>query len=116
MTTPAPRRRTDRAAPPAHPGERVALMDARAGDGIVVRGTTAGAVTRYGEVVGVHHADVSPPYDVRPSDDGRVILYFPGPGAFVRHLVHEPEPVDAAAHVPSATAGPEAGGDRVLAQ
>ncbi|MGW7529212.1 DUF1918 domain-containing protein [Streptomyces sp. NPDC054783] len=116
MTTPAPRRRTDRAAPPTHRGERAALMPARAGDGIVVRGTTAGVVTRYGEVVGVHHADGGPPYDVRPSDDGRVTLYFPGPGACVRHLVHEPEPVDAAAHVPPTAAGPEAGGDHVLAE
>ncbi|WP_323135531.1 DUF1918 domain-containing protein [Streptomyces beihaiensis] len=64
---------------------------ARVGDEIVVRGTRAGVVTRDGEVVGLHHADGSPPYDVRWADDGRVTLYFPGPDAEIRHLTRWPE-------------------------
>ncbi|MER6573309.1 DUF1918 domain-containing protein [Streptomyces sp. NPDC001093] len=78
MTTPERGQRTDRVAPPARPGESAAPMRARVGDEIVVRGTTAGAVTRDGEVVGVHHP--------------------------------------AAAHGLSAAAGPETGGDHVLAE
>ncbi|MEV6837271.1 DUF1918 domain-containing protein [Streptomyces sp. NPDC051133] len=62
-------------------------MRAGVGDEIVVRGTTAGIVARDGEVVGLHHPDGSPPYDVRWLDSGRVTLYFPGPDAYVRHLV-----------------------------
>ncbi|MFR9799073.1 DUF1918 domain-containing protein [Streptomyces sp. MS06] len=60
-------------------------MRARVGDEIVVRGTTSGVVTRDGEIVGLHHPDGSPPYDVRWADDGRVTLYFPGSDAYVRH-------------------------------
>ncbi|WP_369221163.1 DUF1918 domain-containing protein [Streptomyces sp. R39] len=83
MTAPAPSRKTD-------PGTRQEAtggsMHARVGDEIVVRGTADGVVARDGEVVGVHHPDGSPPYDVRWADDGRVTLYFPGSDAFVRHL------------------------------
>lgn len=57
---------------------------ARVGDEIVVRGTRAGVVAREGEIVGLHHQDGSPPYDVRWAEDGRVTLYFPGPDAYVR--------------------------------
>jgi Domain of unknown function (DUF1918) len=64
-------------------------MRARAGDEIVVRGTTSGGIAREGEVVAVPHPDGSPPYDVR-WDAGRVTLYFPGPDfpgpdAYVKH-------------------------------
>ncbi|MFL4903788.1 DUF1918 domain-containing protein [Streptomyces sp. MMS24-I2-30] len=67
-------------------------MHARIGDEIVVRGTTAGVVAREGEVVGLHHPDGSPPYDVRWTDDGRVTLYFPGPDAHIQHLAASPQP------------------------
>ncbi|MEU6510308.1 DUF1918 domain-containing protein [Streptomyces sp. NPDC046942] len=82
MTAPAPAKK-------AYPGTRPemtgASMRAHIGDEIVVRGTTTGVVARYGEVVGLHHPDGGPPYDVRWADDGRVTLYFPGPDAYVRH-------------------------------
>ncbi|MFF9410608.1 DUF1918 domain-containing protein [Streptomyces anandii] len=96
------------------------------GDGIVVRGTTSGVVTRDGEVVGVHHPDGSPPYDVRWADSGRVTLYFPGPDACVRHLGHDPvaapvgsgaaEPYTDAAEAAPAGGAAGAGGDRVRAR
>ncbi|WP_432133698.1 MULTISPECIES: DUF1918 domain-containing protein [unclassified Streptomyces] len=72
---------------PAVTAETTGLsMRARVGDEIVVRGTGSGVVTRDGEIVGVHHPDGSPPYDVRWSDTGRVTLYFPGPDAHLKHL------------------------------
>ncbi|MFF8428033.1 DUF1918 domain-containing protein [Streptomyces sp. NPDC016566] len=107
MTTPAPR---------TGPGGSGAPMYARVGDEIVVRGTTAGVVTRDGEVVGVHHADGSPPYDVRWTDNGRVSLYFPGPDAYVRHLAHQSVPADAPPEALSAPSGHEPGGDHVHAE
>lgn len=59
---------------------------ARLGDRLIVGGATVGDVGRDGEIVGLHHADGTPPYDVRWSDTGRVTLVFPGPDARVRHL------------------------------
>ncbi len=41
---------------------------------------------RDGEIVGLHHKDGSPPYDVRWAEDGRVTLCFPSPDAYVGHL------------------------------
>lgn len=67
-------------------------MRAHVGDEIVVRGTGAGVIARDGEVVGVHHPDGSPPYDVRWEDTDRVTLYFPGPDAYIRHLAHTSTP------------------------
>ncbi|MFD0515660.1 DUF1918 domain-containing protein [Streptomyces aureus] len=90
MTTPASTRESDRAAPRTEPTPSRTTVYARAGDEIIVRGTTVGAVTRDGEIVGVHHRDGSPPYDVRWVEDGRVTLYFPGPDAYVRHLARAP--------------------------
>lgn len=46
-----------------------------------------GSSMRARVVVGPPHPDGSPPYDVRWADSGRVTLYFPGPDAYVRHLV-----------------------------
>lgn len=80
------------------------------GDEVVVRGALACTVTRDGEVVGPHHPDGSPPYDVRRADNGRVTLYVPEPDAYVRHLTHARVPVDAAAHAP------ETGADHVRTQ
>ncbi|MFF2502961.1 DUF1918 domain-containing protein [Streptomyces sp. NPDC058067] len=91
-------------------------MYARAGDEIVVRGTTAGVITRDGEIVGVHHPDGSPPYDVRWADDGRVSLYFPGQDAYIRHLSHAPGSTEKRPDMPSAPVTPRAGEDHVSAE
>ncbi|MGW2642855.1 DUF1918 domain-containing protein [Streptomyces sp. NPDC001348] len=114
MTAPAPTEKNDRAAPSTRTEATGASMRARCGDEIVVRGTTAGVVARDGEVVGLHHQDGSPPYDVRWADNGRVTLYFPGPDAFVRHLASATSRARPAAGTPSA-AEPEAGGGHVAA-
>ncbi|RLU89201.1 DNA-binding protein [Streptomyces griseocarneus] len=63
-------------------------MRAHLGDHLVVESPTTGATKRDGEIVGLHHADGTPPYDVRWSDDGRVTLVYPGPDAHVHHLEH----------------------------
>lgn len=59
---------------------------ARVGDRLIVAGATVGDEGRDGEVVGLHHADGTPPFDVRWSDTGRVTLVFPGPDARVQHF------------------------------
>ncbi|MEU4119902.1 DUF1918 domain-containing protein [Kitasatospora sp. NPDC028055] len=66
-------------------------MRAAVGDRIIVQGTRPGAARRDGEIVGLHHPDGSPPYDVRWSEDGRVTEYFPGPDAQIHHFRHHPE-------------------------
>ncbi|GAA2804649.1 DUF1918 domain-containing protein [Kitasatospora sp. CM 4170] len=63
-------------------------MKASIGDRIIVEGTRPGATRRDGEIVGLHHTDGSPPYDVRWSDSGRTTEYFPGPDARVHHYQH----------------------------
>jgi hypothetical protein len=63
-------------------------MRAALGDQIIVDGTRPGVVRRDGEVVGLHHLDGSPPFDVRWSDNGRTSVFFPGPDAHVVHFVH----------------------------
>lgn len=60
-------------------------MKAAIGDQIVVRLTRTGTARRDGEVVGLRHADGTPPFDVRWSDNGRTTVFFPGPDA---HAVH----------------------------
>ncbi|MFF2009573.1 DUF1918 domain-containing protein [Streptomyces sp. NPDC058195] len=62
-----------------------ARLWARTGDRLIVGGATAGDKGRDGEIVGLHHTDGSPPYDVRWSDTGRTTLVFPGPDARVHH-------------------------------
>ncbi|MFE7750731.1 DUF1918 domain-containing protein [Streptomyces sp. NPDC057428] len=59
---------------------------ARVGDRLMVGGAVVGDEGRDGEIVGVHHADGSPPFDVRWSDTGKVSLVFPGPDARVQHF------------------------------
>jgi hypothetical protein len=66
-------------------------MRAAVGDRIIVQPTRPGAARRDGEVVGLHHEDGSPPYDVRWSDNDRVTEYFPGPDTRVHHFHHEHE-------------------------
>ncbi|MFE1441108.1 DUF1918 domain-containing protein [Streptomyces sp. NPDC058739] len=81
-------------------------MRAQLGDQLVVEGPATGATRRDGEIVGLHHEDGTPPYDVRWSDTGEVTLVFPGPDAHVNHIAH------AAAGGPDAPAqpSPRAGG------
>ncbi|MDH6128677.1 hypothetical protein P3T39_005662 [Kitasatospora sp. GP82] len=61
-------------------------MRASVGDRLIVESPTTGEPRRDGEIVALHHADGSPPYDVRWSDSGRTTLVFPGPGAHVHHF------------------------------
>ncbi|MDG5806068.1 DUF1918 domain-containing protein [Streptomyces ossamyceticus] len=65
-------------------------MRAQLGDQLVVESTTTGATRRDGEIVGLHHEDGTPPYDVRWSDTDEVTLVFPGPDAHVHHIEHQP--------------------------
>ncbi|MBV2155413.1 DUF1918 domain-containing protein [Kitasatospora sp. SUK 42] len=68
-------------------------MKAAVGDRIIVEGTRPGAARRDGEIVGLHHPDGSPPYDVRWSDSDRVTEYFPGPDDRIQQHRHEGPPV-----------------------
>ncbi|MFG2859209.1 DUF1918 domain-containing protein [Streptomyces sioyaensis] len=61
-------------------------MKAHIGDQLVVESPTTGAMRRDGEIIGLHHADGTPPYDVRWSDTDEVTVIFPGPDAHIRHL------------------------------
>ncbi|MET9119171.1 pyridoxamine 5'-phosphate oxidase family protein [Streptomyces longwoodensis] len=74
-------------------------MQAHVGDQLVIESTTSGAARRDGEIVGLHHSDGTPPYDVRWSDTDEVTLVFPGPDARIHHLEHERP---GRAHVPAA--------------
>ncbi|MFD8325527.1 DUF1918 domain-containing protein [Streptomyces lydicus] len=67
-------------------------MKAHLGDQLVVESPATGAMRRDGEIIGLHHADGSPPYDVRWSDTDRVSVVFPGPDAHIRHLQHPAGP------------------------
>ncbi|SEO84162.1 DUF1918 domain-containing protein [Trujillonella endophytica] len=53
-------------------------MQAQVGHWLVVHGRTLDAPVREGLIVGVPHADGSPPYEVRWTDDERTSLVFPG--------------------------------------
>ncbi|MFF3898000.1 pyridoxamine 5'-phosphate oxidase family protein [Streptomyces sp. NPDC001812] len=66
-------------------------MRAHLGDQLVIEGPATGAPRRDGEIVGLHHEDGTPPYDVRWSDTQAVTLVFPGPDAHIKHLGHQPE-------------------------
>ncbi len=67
-------------------------MHAQPGDRLVVESPVPGVTRRDGEIVGLHHDDGTPPYDVRWSDTGRISLVFPGPDAHVQHLGQEGTP------------------------
>lgn len=58
-------------------------MHAHLGDRLIVESPSTGVVRRDGEIVGLHHEDGTPPYDVRWSDTGDVTLVFPGPDAHI---------------------------------
>ncbi|PWI17955.1 XRE family transcriptional regulator [Streptomyces sp. Act143] len=64
-------------------------MRAHVGDHLVVESPVTGATRRDGEIIGLHHEDGTPPYDVRWSDTDEVTLVFPGPDARVRHVAQE---------------------------
>ncbi|WUW85354.1 DUF1918 domain-containing protein [Streptomyces sp. NBC_01451] len=63
-------------------------MQAQLGDQLIVESPTTGTTRHDGEIVGLHHEDGTPPYDVRWSDTDEVTLVFPGPDAHVRHVEH----------------------------
>ncbi|MFI6010050.1 DUF1918 domain-containing protein [Streptomyces sp. NPDC051243] len=63
-------------------------MRAHLGDQLVIESPATGATRRDGEIVGLHHEDGTPPYDVRWSDTDEVTLVFPGPDAHIRHVEH----------------------------
>jgi len=73
-------------------------MRAQLGDVLVVESPTTGVTKRDGEIVGLHHQDGTPPYDVRWSDTDHVTLVFPGPDAHVRHVHAVPAGGPDAAH------------------
>lgn len=67
-------------------------MRAHLGDQLVIESRATGATRRDGEIVGLHHEDGTPPYDVRWSDTDEVTLVFPGPDAHLHHIEHgQPE-------------------------
>ncbi|MGW7716166.1 pyridoxamine 5'-phosphate oxidase family protein [Streptomyces chartreusis] len=84
-------------------------MRAHLGDQLVIESPATGAARRDGEIVGLHHEDGTPPYDVRWSDTDEVTLVFPGPDAHVRHLDHGPPGTDTSEAQPASEAAPQAG-------
>ncbi|MFJ9346387.1 pyridoxamine 5'-phosphate oxidase family protein [Streptomyces sp. NPDC101237] len=78
-------------------------MEAHLGDQLVIESTATGAARRDGEIVGLHHEDGTPPYDVRWSDTDDVTLVFPGPDAHIRHLEGHPLPDEHEAREESAS-------------
>ncbi|KOV49921.1 XRE family transcriptional regulator [Streptomyces sp. AS58] len=65
-------------------------MRAHLGDQLVIESPATSAARRDGEIVGLHHEDGTPPYDVRWSDTDEVTLVFPGPDAHIHHVEHGP--------------------------
>jgi hypothetical protein len=64
-------------------------MQAEIGDQLIVESPSTRRSGRDGEIVGIQHADGTPPYEVRWSDSEHATLVFPGPDA---HIRHHPEP------------------------
>ncbi|WCE01710.1 pyridoxamine 5'-phosphate oxidase family protein [Streptomyces sp. HUAS 31] len=85
-------------------------MRAHLGDQLVIESPATGAARRDGAIVGLHHEDGTPPYDVRWSDTDEVTLVFPGPDAHVRHPDHGPPGTDASEAEPTSKAAKQAGG------
>ncbi|MFI8089525.1 pyridoxamine 5'-phosphate oxidase family protein [Streptomyces sp. NPDC086080] len=90
-------------------------MHAHLGDQLVVESPATGVPRRDGEIVGLHHDDGTPPYDVRWSDTQDVTLVFPGPDAHVKHLGHEPG-TDTGAPSPGHRPNPGDIGRRIAAE
>ncbi|MCX5107787.1 pyridoxamine 5'-phosphate oxidase family protein [Streptomyces sp. NBC_00378] len=104
-------------------------MRAHLGDQLVIESPRTGTARRDGEIVGLHHEDGTPPYDVCWSDTDEVTLFYPGPDAHIHHLEHrqsgaarESQPdtgeaaVSPAAAPASGTADPGDIGRRVAAE
>ena len=72
----------------AEPWNAVTTMYADIGDEIIVESGTTDRPRRDGEIVGLHHADGSPPYDVCWEGSEHESLVFPGPDAHIRHAEH----------------------------
>jgi Domain of unknown function (DUF1918) len=58
-------------------------MHGHVGDRLVLEGVHVGTPRRVGIIVGLHHQDGTPPYDVRWLESGRESLVFPGSEARV---------------------------------
>lgn len=58
-------------------------MDIALGDRIVVAASLPCTTSKAGTVVGLHHADGTPPFDVLWSDTGQTSLFYPGPDTVV---------------------------------
>lgn len=61
-------------------------MKAKPGDRLVIKGHRVGEPERDAEILEVHGPGGGPPYLVRWSEDGRVVLLFPGPDAAVEPM------------------------------
>ncbi|ANZ13823.1 DNA-binding protein [Streptomyces noursei ATCC 11455] len=89
-------------------------MRAQLGDQLIVESPSTGVTKRDGEIVGIHHSDGTPPYDVRWSDTDEVTLVYPGPDAHVRHIEHRPagqeEQVGDSPGRPRLVGAPDSGG------
>jgi Domain of unknown function (DUF1918) len=59
------------------------LMKAKAGDWLVIKGTTVDRSDRRGLITEVRSSDGAPPYTVRWLDTDHVAMVFPGPDAVV---------------------------------
>ncbi|QRX95082.1 DUF1918 domain-containing protein [Streptomyces sp. A1-5] len=66
-------------------------MQAHIGDKLMVACAATGATRRDGEIVGLHHEDGTPPYDVRWADTDQIWLFFPGPDTRIRHVDRPPD-------------------------
>ncbi|MEU0005595.1 DUF1918 domain-containing protein [Streptomyces sp. NPDC006314] len=90
-------------------------MRAHLGDQLVIESPATGTARRDGEIVGLHHEDGTPPYEVRWSDTDEVTLVFPGPDAHIRHPEYEQPGITRAAEPDTGqaeavpTAAPSAG-------
>lgn len=81
-------------------------MRAHLGDHLVIESPATGVTRRDGEIVGLHHGDGTPPYDVRWSDTDEVTLVFPGPDAHIRHVEHGDAGAAPGAAPPTGTPNP----------
>jgi hypothetical protein len=62
-------------------------------------------MVRDGEIIGVRHADGTPPYVVRWEDTGHESLVYPGPDAMVQHLTHDSTPESGTSRMSTAPSG-----------
>lgn len=66
-------------------------MKAEVGDHLIVESPVTGKPRREGEIVGLHHENGEPPYDVRWTDNDHVSVVFPGPDAHIQHHTDRPD-------------------------